>query len=352
MNIVLGIGIALIFFLAGIAVAYSLIEKRLNIQEQRHRSRTRREIEEVERKYTERMQNRIDALKSQYETQIQQLKANLDSPVASPDEVPSLENPEASPIEPEESPSPALTLDSLKTIAFSEAETTIDFDSEEEPIAEPDVPSPSEPEPPPDQSELEVESEFKSTSTIALEPASDPESSIDHHPDILPVTAAQPSNPFPTIEQAPAEFTPTDDCPTNEAIVSSLQAFTLADLATLAYPAAGEIRTTLAEQLLGVCTAQRPLDLPLRPLIQSLTSLSRDPDPRLRQLSLQTLSQVRSPLVLPTLRRGLRDVDSDVVKAAHQGLEAWKFRAKVSPKTIAKLGNKTPRSASGRSHRS
>ncbi|MFZ9739484.1 MAG: hypothetical protein ACO3EZ_15905, partial [Prochlorotrichaceae cyanobacterium] len=79
MSIILAIVIGLIALLAGVGMAYSLLEHRLNVQEQRHRTRTRRDIEEVERSYTERMQQRIDALKSQYETQIQQLTNQLEA---------------------------------------------------------------------------------------------------------------------------------------------------------------------------------------------------------------------------------------------------------------------------------
>ena len=121
------------------------------------------------------------------------------------------------------------------------------------------------------------------------------------------------------------------------AIVSSLYAFSFKDLATLSHPSSIETRIILVEQILEILTAQEPLEIPSRPLIHVLIALSRDTEPRLRELAIRSLAQIRSPLTLPTLRRGLRDADSRVIKAAHQALEPWRAKAKVTPKITKAL---------------
>lgn len=74
MDVILVILVAFLSFLVGIAVSYGLLEKRLNQQEQSHQTRLRQQRDDLERSYAERLQAQIEALSSQYETQIQQLK--------------------------------------------------------------------------------------------------------------------------------------------------------------------------------------------------------------------------------------------------------------------------------------
>jgi len=354
MDIILAVTIAWISALAGTGVAYSLLEKRLNIQEQRHRARTRQEIEEVERTYNQRMQNRIDSLKSQYETQIQQLKISLggqgtDSTIASegaatldvgtsPEvlmQSPELQNPE---------------IQSLETIAIADQpEVSLEEgeQSHESLTTQDSVPSM-------DTLEISAVDPEESIEAETLIPGS--QEALDQHslsadsPDSSESTglaeSADISEPTETIStETIASFAPGADSSVvdndrpqdSPAIVSSLYAFSVKDLATLSHPSSIETRIILAEQILEILTAQQPLEIPSRPLIHALIALSRDTEPRLRELAMRSLAQIRSPLTLPTLRRGLRDADSRVIKAAHQALEPWRAKAKVTPKITKAL---------------
>ena len=291
MDIILAITIAWVSALAGTGIAYSLLEKRLNIQEQRHRSRTRQEIEEVERTYTQRMQNRIDSLKSQYETQIQQLKVSLGGQAT-------------------ESLIPSEGEVSLTEVSLTEATLANEGTSPGVLVQSPEVPSP----------------ETQSPETIAI--ADQPEVNLEEGEHSHESLAMQDSVPSAVENDRPQD---------SPAIVSSLYAFSFKDLATLSHPSSIETRIILVEQILEILTAQEPLEIPSRPLIHVLIALSRDTEPRLRELAIRSLAQIRSPLTLPTLRRGLRDADSRVIKAAHQALEPWRAKAKVTPKITKAL---------------
>ena len=291
MDIILAITIAWVSALAGTGIAYSLLEKRLNIQEQRHRSRTRQEIEEVERTYTQRMQNRIDSLKSQYETQIQQLKVSLGGQAT-------------------ESLIPSEGEVSLTEVSLTEVSLTNEGTSPGVLVQSPEVPSP----------------ETQSPETIAI--ADQPEVNLEEGEHSHESLTMQDSVPSAVENDRPQD---------SPAIVSSLYAFSFKDLATLSHPSSIETRIILVEQILEILTAQEPLEIPSRPLIHVLIALSRDTEPRLRELAIRSLAQIRSPLTLPTLRRGLRDADSRVIKAAHQALEPWRAKAKVTPKITKAL---------------
>jgi hypothetical protein len=83
---------ALVSFMVGLGGGYSLLEKRLSQQEQNNQVRLHQQREELERSYHDRLQSRLEALKSQYETQIQQLKtrpaaSSLSSTQISPNQV-------------------------------------------------------------------------------------------------------------------------------------------------------------------------------------------------------------------------------------------------------------------------
>ena len=286
MDIILAITIAWVSALAGTGIAYSLLEKRLNIQEQRHRSRTRQEIEEVERTYTQRMQNRIDSLKSQYETQIQQLKVSLGGQATES------------------------LIPSEREVSLTEATLANEGTSPGVLVQSPEVQSP----------------ETQSPETIAI--ADQPEVNLEEGEHSHESLAMQDSVPSAVENDRPQD---------SPAIVSSLYAFSFKDLATLSHPSSIETRIILVEQILEILTAQEPLEIPSRPLIHVLIALSRDTEPRLRELAIRSLAQIRSPLTLPTLRRGLRDADSRVIKAAHQALEPWRAKAKVTPKITKAL---------------
>ena len=296
MDIILAITIAWVSALAGTGIAYSLLEKRLNIQEQRHRSRTRQEIEEVERTYTQRMQNRIDSLKSQYETQIQQLKVSLGGQAT-------------------ESLIPSEGEVSLTEVSLTEVTLANEGTSPGVLVQSPEVQSPETQSP-----------ETQSPETIAI--ADQPEVNLEEGEHSHESLTMQDSVPSAVENDRPQD---------SPAIVSSLYAFSFKDLATLSHPSSIETRIILVEQILEILTAQEPLEIPSRPLIHVLIALSRDTEPRLRELAIRSLAQIRSPLTLPTLRRGLRDADSRVIKAAHQALEPWRAKAKVTPKITKAL---------------
>ena len=303
MDIILAITIAWVSALAGTGVAYSLLEKRLNIQEQRHRSRTRQEIEEVERTYTQRMQNRIDSLKSQYETQIQQLKASLGAIPAAPLTGSEPDATVADDADDADIPTVADNVDNADVATVPEA-----------PVPSPEtIAIPKEPE-------VNFEEGDKSLEFLTM-PDSVPSIATPAISEVDPEGSLEAATIIEGFEE-----------PDSAAIVSSLHAFSLADLAALFHPSSLETRIILAEQILEVLTAQQPLGIPSRPLIQALAALSRETEPQLRELAIRSLAQIRSPLTLPSLRRGLRDADPRVVKAAHQALEPWRAKAKVTPK--------------------
>jgi len=290
MSIVLAIVIGIIAFLAGIGLAYSLLENRLNAQEQRHRARTRRDIEDLERVSADRMQKRIDALKSQYETQIQQLTQQLESAQAVQS---------SGIVEPE--------------VVSSLTETIV----ESEPISEP------EPEPIAETPEPEVPPVL-ATPTYEELPTTLEFSDIDtpSEPELLPVTPS------------PVTIAP----PTPE--------ITLEDLKTIPYSPLLETHIQLAKNLLTLLQNQPHIELSKPLLIQVLKRFSQDPSPQLRELAVLCLSNIRSPLVVPLLRQRLRDTDVVVIKAANQALEPWRTHGKVKPNKPSKLKSKKAKSRS------
>ena len=219
MNIVLAIVIGIIAFLAGIGLAYSLLENRLNVQEQRHRARTRRDIEDLERVSADRMQKRIDALKSQYETQIQQLTQQLESAqavqssgIVEPEVVSSLTE---TIVEPELEPEPTPESESETIVETPEVVSSLP-----EPIVEPEL----TPEPEPIVDIHEVVSSL--TETI-VEPAVEAESVLEPEPEPIaetPEPEVPPVLATPTYEELPTtlEFSCGKRSPMKSAIVLSL----------------------------------------------------------------------------------------------------------------------------------
>jgi hypothetical protein len=340
MSIVLAIVIGIIAFLAGIGLAYSLLENRLNVQEQRHRARTRREVEDVERVSADRMQKRIDALKSQYETQIQQLThqlelAQLESKQAPPAIVEPIVEPEPEPEPIVETPEPEASL----------SEAIVEPAVEPEPVLEP------EPEPIVETPEPEA-----SLSEAIVEPAVEPEPVLEPEPEPIvetPEPEASPVLATPTYEELPTtlEFSDADTSepeqpsepeqssvppvpPSPVTIAPATPQITLEDLQTLPFSADRKTHLQLATHLLTLLQTQPYIELSKRSLLKVLKGFSQDPTPELRELAVLCLSHIRSPLVVPLLRQRLRDTDVAVVKAANEALEPWRAHSKPKPSKL------------------
>lgn len=85
-----------------------------------------------------------------------------------------------------------------------------------------------------------------------------------------------------------------------------------------------EVRARLAATLgqLAETHGTRP---ELQQSIPSLTQLSRDPDPTVRQAAISALGKIRSDRVIPILQQALRDSNPAVVKTASAAIEKFKF---------------------------
>lgn len=73
------------------------------------------------------------------------------------------------------------------------------------------------------------------------------------------------------------------------------------------------------------------------PILRVLTELGRDPSAAVRLAVVESLSDWRSPKVLPLLRQALRDTDPAVVKAANAGLTPFRGalrKAKATKKNV------------------
>jgi len=356
MSIVLAIVIGIIAFLAGIGLAYSLLENRLNAQEQRHRARTRRDIEDLERVSADRMQKRIDALKSQYETQIQQLTQQLESAqavqssgIVEPEVVSSLTETIVEPeLEPEPTPEPELEPEPI-------VETPEVVSSLPEPIVEPEPISEPEPETIVDTPEV-----VSSLTETIVEPAVEAESVLEPEPEPIaetPEPEVPPVLATPTYEELPTtlEFSDIDTpsepellpvTPSPVTIAPPTPEITLEDLKTIPYSPLLETHIQLAKNLLTLLQNQPHIELSKPLLIQVLKRFSQDPSPQLRELAVLCLSNIRSPLVVPLLRQRLRDTDVVVIKAANQALEPWRTHGKVKPNKPSKLKAKKAKTRS------
>ena len=284
MDIVLPIIVAIIAFLAGVGGAYGLLENRLNIQEKRHRSRTRRELEEAERVYADRLQVRLDALKAQYETQIQQLKVELQT---------------------------------SKSIAFRPAS---------------DAPSPStnlpsstpakRPLPMPDEDVTILE-----TATIAEAARRSQMAATSLEEEDLTVI-----EPSLASQIAPATLSTPPQTPSAE----TTHSFQMVDLERLANTTETAARLSQTQALLAALESSYRVDIPQKSLIQTLKPLSKHRDPQLRIAVIRCFARLSSPLVLPILREALRDVEPDVVKAAQDALTPWRSHSPKKPQGTKK----------------
>ena len=348
MSIVLAIVIGIIAFLAGIGLAYSLLENRLNAQEQRHRARTRRDIEDLERVSADRMQKRIDALKSQYETQIQQLTQQLESAqavqssgIVEPEVVSSLTE---TIVEPELEPEPTPESESETIVETPEVVSSLP-----EPIVEPEL----TPEPEPIVDIHEVVSSLTET-IVESEPISEPEPepiAETPEPEVPPVLATPTYEELPTTLEFSDIDTPSEPellpvTPSPVTIAPPTPEITLEDLKTIPYSPLIETHIQLAKNLLTLLQNQPHIELSKPLLIQVLKRFSQDPSPQLRELAVLCLSNIRSPLVVPLLRQRLRDTDVVVVKAANQALEPWRTHGKVKPNKPSKLKAKKAKTRS------
>ena len=96
-------------------------------------------------------------------------------------------------------------------------------------------------------------------------------------------------------------------------------------------PEAG-VRLALAQTLAAGLGGQSPAGV--LQAIGALGQLSRDLDPQVRYAAIVGLGQVKSPKVLPFLRRGLRDSDGVVVKAASGAIDRFRSTAKAKPAKV------------------
>lgn len=96
-------------------------------------------------------------------------------------------------------------------------------------------------------------------------------------------------------------------------------------------PEAG-VRLALAQTLAAGLGGQSPAGM--LQAIGALGQLSRDLDPQVRYAAIVGLGQVKSPKVLPFLRRGLRDSDGAVVKAASGAIDRFRSTAKAKPAKV------------------
>lgn len=320
LNIILAIVVALIAFLAGVAAAYSLLEKRLNTQEERHLHRLRKEIEAVERQAADRMQNRLDALTAQYETKIQQLETQLQNQASSVESTPTPILPE--PIAPEGIPPEPSQVDPTPHRSSPASEPS-----------EPELPEPvtlesetphleaSESEAP----DIEVlESEVREP--VILEPET---------PNIEVLASETPEPETPSLSTSTNPDLKIPDPSSDLPVSSSLNAFTLTDLTQLRHSQNTDLRQTIAEQILEVLQNQQPLNLPLLTLVKTLRTLSQDANPHIRCLGIASLGHLRHPQVPIILRQALRDASPDVVKAAVQALGPWYGKPKAPRPTPA-----------------
>lgn len=157
------------------------------------------------------------------------------------------------------------------------------------------------------------------------------------------------------VEEAPVAAAPVEEAPVavvEEAPVAVVAAAVLpGSVATVALspqevasqvrsPEAG-VRLALAQTLAAGLGGQSPAGA--LQAIGALGQLSQDLDPQVRYAAIVGLGQVKSPKVLPFLRRGLRDSDAAVVKAASGAIDRFRSTAKAKPakvKTAKKTASK------------
>lgn len=73
---------AIVSFLAGLALAYWLLEKRLSEQKQNHVEQTRKITEEIERSHQSRIQQTVQSLQTEHENRVKQLTQELEQTYA------------------------------------------------------------------------------------------------------------------------------------------------------------------------------------------------------------------------------------------------------------------------------
>jgi hypothetical protein len=96
-------------------------------------------------------------------------------------------------------------------------------------------------------------------------------------------------------------------------------------------------RQQIAQQLGQLATSSQPRTERQR-IINSLIQLSQDSSASVRQTAIQALGTMRSPKVIPTLKRALRDVNPAVVKAASEAIAP--FKSQILPKKTIKVKRK------------
>ena len=78
----------------------------------------------------------------------------------------------------------------------------------------------------------------------------------------------------------------------------------------------------------GQIISANPQSPTVQRAIPSLTKLSQDMKPSVRQAAIEALGNIPSAKVVPTVKRALRDPDAKVLKAANQAMEKLKPFAK------------------------
>jgi hypothetical protein len=78
-------------------------------------------------------------------------------------------------------------------------------------------------------------------------------------------------------------------------------------------------------------------------VLPALSKFTKDPDPTVRLAAVQVLKQVESIKAIPLLRQALRDINSDVVAAAHEALTRFKGTSKPSDSKASKSQKKLPK---------
>ncbi len=85
-----------------------------------------------------------------------------------------------------------------------------------------------------------------------------------------------------------------------------------------------QLRQSVASAL-GTIAAFQGIKPEIKRVIPLLGKLSRDPDPLVRQSAVEALGKIKSETVIPLIRQALRDANLNVVKAASAALTKFKF---------------------------
>lgn len=167
--------------------------------------------------------------------------------------------------------------------------------------------------------------------TQALQPEAPEQSPAVERAELAPtVTAA--------IAESPAAVAPLPDL--GSAILPSTAGVALEDILQQARDRDAQTRANTALALGAIASSSSPRQTV--PILRALTELGRDPSAAVRLAVVESLSDWRSPKVLPLLRQALRDTDPAVVKAANAGLTP--FRGALRKAKATKKQTRSPRS--------